>query len=89
MYRNEVPVRTVYSGGWFLLQSPELSTFVLMCPVCGTNERFERELDFVRMAHCRSCGYGRIMGEDPMNAGARAFEAVDDGLDLLWPEATT
>jgi hypothetical protein len=88
-YRNEAPVPTVYSGSWFLLQAPELTTFILMCPVCGTSERFERELDFARMAHCRSCGYGRILGEDPMNAGARAFEAVDDGLDRLWPDGPT
>ena len=89
LYRNEAPVRTVYSGGWFLLQSPEPATFILMCPVCGTSERFERELDFARMAHCRSCAYGRILGEEPFNAGARAFAAVDDGLDRLWPEALT
>jgi hypothetical protein len=84
-----VPVRTVYSGGWFLLQSPDPMTFILMCPVCGTSERFERELDFARMAHCRSCRYGWILGEEPFDAGARAFEAVDFGLDRLWPEATT
>jgi len=89
LYGSDVPVRTVYSGGWFLLQSPGLTTFILLCPVCETSERFERELDFHRMAHCRSCGYGRILGEDPGDAGARAFEAVDDGLDLLWPEGAS
>jgi hypothetical protein len=89
LYRNEEPVPTVYSGGWFLLQSPEPTTFVLMCPICGTSDRFERELDIVRMGHCGSCRYGSVLDEEPWDAGARAFAAVDDGLDLMWPDAGT
>jgi hypothetical protein len=88
-YGSNVPVPTVYSDGWFLLQSPEPTTFILLCPVCGTTERFERELDFDRMAWCRACGYGHVMGAERGSAGAQAFAAVDAGLDLLWPDAAT
>jgi len=82
-FLGSAPVPTVYCGSWFLLQSRELTSFTLLCPCCGIHAHFDRELDFVRMAWCQRCRYGAVLGEDPQQAGARAFEAVDEGLTML------
>ncbi len=85
-FLGSTAIPTVYSGSWFLLQSEAETSFTLVCPCGGTRARFDRELDFTRMAWCQSCRYGAVPGEGPLEAGARAFEAVDEGVDALQAE---
>ena len=85
-FLDSTAVPTVYCGSWFLLQSQAVTSFTIICPCCGTHAHFDRELDFTRIAWCQSCRYGAVLGEDPLEAGARAFEAVDEGVDALATE---
>jgi hypothetical protein len=78
------PAPTVYAGSWFLLQSLEPAAFILLCPCCGSQALF-RTIEIERYAWCERCRYGAVAGESQMEAGARAFAAIDEGLDQLRP----
>ena len=78
------PAPTVYSGSWFLLQSSEAATCILLCPCCGS-QAFFRAVEIERAAWCERCRYGAIDGDSRWDAGEQAFEAIVEGMNQLRP----
>lgn len=85
-FLNSESRSTVYCGSWFLLQSPTITSYILLCPCCGARQRIEGTIDFQRIACCSSCRYGHIAGQPSDEAGAQALEAIDIGMGMLWED---